>query len=958
MKLAQVTDFADLYRGHDSHLCVYYVEPNGNHGKVVVLNPPHTVFKAVGDTFPGLNCCDAITEIVSSLNEHIARNPPDCNHMECSCNGDKYGVFRYPCIRRLRESGVKLPPAVVSACIVYAKGCLVHENVERPYLQVTVSRSFYMHAVCEYLERHRYGNYDPKHDGVYDKKANGVDSFILSKRVSSFDWIEFPWSDYVNYDEIRVVTNEADRDEAPLVCLYVSIDIAANDCDSKIGSYQESKLAGRAYPVGAISMVLSCGPHDVKRRTLVLESGECQDTVFCKSEGDLLMAFRQYVIDSDVDVVFVYCSGVSDFPYLLDRASMLGLSQFRYFSRDPNEPVVYRKEQYESARGVFKINCPGRIFYDVESAVRDVYKFHSYRLRDVAAELGLTVLSGLKMQDRSIENANLTFAIAESVMDLSRRMRVMCRTMGVSAREMPDRGKMYLLGMMLRRELGNGYMLKTKRNTDPLEPALMEIDGYQDLWNKAKKGQAYPGGFVFEPEVGIWNCCVLTLDFKSLYPSIISTFNICPTTQVSTSYAIVAPSNSINVSPAGYAYVKQDTHKGVFPILVERLMASRSLVKAKMSTEVDLVRRKMYDIEQGVLKMCANALYGFLGSLKSMISSLTGAHSITSYGRYYIQLICDALMELPNFEEKYGIQVERPGFVEKYGLRIIYGDTDSLFVALTKVGDAADVMSTIGLEIMQWVNKNSKLLTGRLEMELECCSMPFLLVCKKKYVQVLTNKDGSNEPYVELSGIDNRSITKYTSTVLRRVLQLALVERATSFKIDEAISLACDRIWKGDVPAALLCHSDELARPLHTYQGDSFHVVAARQLQAAGIHVVEGCRVAYYYCQPNKPTFANKSELVVAADLYESSHVLHAKSYIDELKSTLEHTVLCFVGGETQQSKLARLNALCNGGVLHDPISSSSNSGEVHRGWAVSTGSKKRRKNCPHGISMDEFFSS
>ena len=76
------------------------------------------------------------------------------------------------------------------------------------------------------------------------------------------------------------------------------------------------------------------------------------------------------------------------------------------------------------------------------------------------------------------------------------------------------------------------------------------------------------GGYVFEPEVGIWEN-VVCLDFKSLYPSIISTFKIDPLSRLE------ADNNSLK-TPEGYKFSK--THH-ILPKVIDRLLLERKKAK-------------------------------------------------------------------------------------------------------------------------------------------------------------------------------------------------------------------------------------------------------------------------------------------------------------------------------------------------------------------------------------------
>lgn len=910
----QIIDFADLYEGLDNQIILFCKNEQGGDECIFVRDCPLTICKAIGEDF------DAVEELRSALDDHLIRNPPKCNRLECSCGGDKWGVFRYPC----RNMRMRVPgPAVVGARIIRSRGILVNEDEDRPFIEFTLNKSFYLSAAARYLETVNVGFVDPKFAGVYDKCSNGVDEFILSKRVASFNWIELPddVGSVFDYNDVQVIECANEMDVRSFI-----IDIETiNDTNLQ---FSERASQEAAYLVGVVCTTLVTGNNVRVNKSFMLGAPlDDPETEFFDKEEDLLMALYDYIRETNPDLFFGYNSNLFDFPYLLRRAERLGLTQFRYFSRIPSEPVVYRIDVYESKqtgkRRQGKFYCPGRIFYDVLGAVRTDFKLSSYKLKDVAIELDLGAekddvdyedipahFFGTQEMRRKLlyyckKDVFITVKLAIDKMDLVRRLKAMCRIVGVSAQQVPDRGNSYLLGMMLRREMAGRYLtlVNPGGNDEPeLHPALAEIEGYPQLWQNAINGEKYPGAFVFDPLVGVWKCCVITLDFNSLYPSIMSTFNICPSTQLPNPGA-----KDCNVSPPGFAYVKKEVRKGLLPALVERLISERKTVKNEM--EVQGISADVYamkNAEQKTLKVCANAFYGLMGSLTSIISTISGAYSVTAYGRYYIQMVCDALMELPDFEKKYGFAVARPGFVEKYGLCIIYGDTDSLMIALRKIFDPILVNNTIGPEIAYWVNKESGILVSTLKMGFENCSFPFLLLAKKKYVGIVVDGHGARK--FKPSGIVNRSLTIYNKWVMTRILTMALVEDCSVDVIEAFIIEACRKVWAKEVARKHLKHSNAVPRELSSYAVDSPHIIAAKQMVAAGLPVAEGDRVSYYYCTVSSSK--RKGDKVVAEPLMDARYTLCAHTYVQEIVDNLSKTVLTFVRGESSSDKEKRLKSL------------------------------------------------
>jgi DNA polymerase-2 len=150
------------------------------------------------------------------------------------------------------------------------------------------------------------------------------------------------------------------------------------------------------------------------------------------------------------------------------------------------------------------------------------------------------------------------------------------------------------------------------------------------------------GGLVLDSRPGLYRN-ILVFDFKSLYPSLIRTFNIDPLTFVSGS-----PTTTEVVRTPGGALFRVD-EPGILPALVARLWAERARARA----EGDAVRAQ-------AIKILMNSLFGVLGSPASRLFAPAVANAITTAGQHVIRLAAAA--------------------VAARGHRVIYGDTDSLFV--------------------------------------------------------------------------------------------------------------------------------------------------------------------------------------------------------------------------------------------------------------------------------------
>jgi DNA polymerase II len=229
------------------------------------------------------------------------------------------------------------------------------------------------------------------------------------------------------------------------------------------------------------------------------------------------------------------------------------------------------------------------------------------------------------------------------------------------------------------------------------------------------------GGFVMTSKPGIYDN-ILVLDFKSLYPSIIRTFNIDPFSYVDQKHLGKYRSHDVLESPNKAHFRKQD---GILPFIIEDLWKQR-----------DEAKKRKDKLAANAVKILMNSFFGVLANPQCRFYSMAIANAITHFGQFLIKLCAEKIEEL--------------------GHEVIYGDTDSIFVK-TKEKETAKAKK-IGIEIQDYINAFYKAYVqkhyGResfLELEFEKVYRKFLMPtvrhgeegAKKRYAGLL-EKDGSS----------------------------------------------------------------------------------------------------------------------------------------------------------------------------------------------------------------------
>jgi DNA polymerase elongation subunit (family B) len=279
--------------------------------------------------------------------------------------------------------------------------------------------------------------------------------------------------------------------------------------------------------------------------------------------------------------------------------------------------------------------------------------------------------------------------------------------------------------------------------------------------------ESYEGAIVLDPTPGFYTVPVGVADFASLYPSTIISENISHDTLVwvkdynDAGELIAAQWGSDhydNLEGQRYTDIEfdvmvddpEDTRKvkrtiktgtrvcryaqdtiGTIPQIVAGLLAARKAKRNQAAKETDPFKIALLDAEQLAYKLTANSLYGQLGSGTFKVRLQALAASVTAYGRKQIMFSKAAI------EEFYGPTSGNP----KCAAKVVYGDTDSLFIAFHPKDPAsgkplegqAALEATIALtaEAGKFV---TRMLKSPHDFEFDKVYWPFIIFSKKRYV--------------------------------------------------------------------------------------------------------------------------------------------------------------------------------------------------------------------------------
>ena len=481
------------------------------------------------------------------------------------------------------------------------------------------------------------------------------------------------------------------------------------------------------------------------------------------AEDKMLMAWRDFLEKVDPDVIIGYNIANFDFPYLLDRAKQLKCLKFPYWTRLQNLKSHAKDDKFSSkqmgSRETKLTNTNGRLQLDLLQLVQRDHQLRSYTLNAVCSHF-------LGEQKEDVHHTMIT-ELFNGTPESRRRLAVYCLKDAFLPQRLMDKLMCLVNYTEMARVTGVpfNYLLargqQVKFISQLFRKALEQHLVIPNLRTDATDEQ-YEGATVIEPMRGYYEVPIATLDFASLYPSIIQAHNLCYTTLLDKKMVErqgFKKGDDYIVTPNGDLFCTAKIRKGLLTQILEELLGARKRAKKELAVETDTFKKAVLNGRQLALKISANSVYGITGAIVGKLPCLEIASSTTSYGRQMIEKTKEEVEARYNIANGYS-----------HDAQVIYGDTDSVMVKFgpKELKKAMD----LGQEAANFVS--SKFIKP-IKLEFEKVYSPYLLINKKRYAGLYWTSpekyDKMDSKGIETVRRDNcRLVQNVIETSLRKVL--------------------------------------------------------------------------------------------------------------------------------------------------------------------------------------------
>lgn len=502
----------------------------------------------------------------------------------------------------------------------------------------------------------------------FDKYESNVDQlirFVHTRELQTAGWVSIE-KDHLHIDNSSTscqinlsclwvfVNPDDERTEiAPLI--QASFDI---ECFSGDYSFPRPEVSGNVVTAIATAFKRYGEPDFFLKHVITLKKSnplkgisgnvilECYDT-----EREVLLAWKRLICGVDPDIIYSYNGDQFDCNYLIVRSKGIAncYDEFSQLSRIKGLRCDISEQTFSSgaygSTDFKRLGIPGRINFDILIYIKRELKLDSYKLDNVAEKYLKEKKHDVTVAQifdyfRSGDPEKIRVITEYCVQDTLLPQRLvdkldilpiqieMARITYVPFRYLIEKGQQIkVFSQLVKRTRKAGFLIPHLKYTK----------------NDTAK---FKGAYVLDPVVGAHFDPVATLDFASLYPTIMMAHNFCYS-------SIVLDKQYLGLEAAGVEYHRvkwKETNEDnqsyffdysfvqntetVIPKLLSDLYKSRKMVKKLMAKETDPFKKSVLNGRQLAIKVSMNSVYGFLAAQTLCCKPISA--SVTATGREMI----------------------------------------------------------------------------------------------------------------------------------------------------------------------------------------------------------------------------------------------------------------------------------------------------------------------------------